>query len=178
MEKRTQTLDRGTLPRRPNVFTCAIDTVCICISFESWLSSTSAAVLWWWCSCSRECTAMFSGVEVVLMTMYWPCVLALFVPSPAQPILYWCSRNMSFWSSISFNLAVLMNLLVAFFYPLEGLREGQSHVSNRQAFTFNPSQSLDPSQNLDPLIVKPQSKLTLDIRVFHWLSKLERGFKL
>ncbi|MCI4389965.1 hypothetical protein PGIGA_G00117090 [Pangasianodon gigas] len=30
---------------------------------------------------------------------------------PSQPILYWCSRNMSFWSSISFNLAVLMNLL-------------------------------------------------------------------
>lgn len=44
---------------------------------------------------------------------------------PAQPILYWCSRNMSFWSSISFNLAVLMNLLVAFFYPLEGVRGGQ-----------------------------------------------------
>uniref|UniRef100_A0A672G3T9 Inositol 1,4,5-trisphosphate receptor n=1 Tax=Salarias fasciatus TaxID=181472 RepID=A0A672G3T9_SALFA len=41
----------------------------------------------------------------------------------AQPILYWCSRNMSFWSSISFNLAVLMNLLVAFFYPLEGTLE-------------------------------------------------------
>uniref|UniRef100_A0A3Q0RPB6 Ion transport domain-containing protein n=1 Tax=Amphilophus citrinellus TaxID=61819 RepID=A0A3Q0RPB6_AMPCI len=39
------------------------------------------------------------------------------------PILYWCSRNMSFWSSISFNLAVLMNLLVAFFYPLEGTLE-------------------------------------------------------
>uniref|UniRef100_A0A4W5LMF7 Inositol 1,4,5-trisphosphate receptor n=1 Tax=Hucho hucho TaxID=62062 RepID=A0A4W5LMF7_9TELE len=43
----------------------------------------------------------------------------------AQPILYWCSRNMSFWSSISFNLAVLMNLLVAFFYPLEGIRRGE-----------------------------------------------------
>ncbi|MGH0123009.1 UNVERIFIED_CONTAM: hypothetical protein FKN15_017132 [Acipenser sinensis] len=42
----------------------------------------------------------------------------------AQPVLYWCSRNMSFWSSISFNLAVLMNLLVAFFYPLEGIRGG------------------------------------------------------
>uniref|UniRef100_A0A8C7FLB2 Inositol 1,4,5-trisphosphate receptor n=1 Tax=Oncorhynchus kisutch TaxID=8019 RepID=A0A8C7FLB2_ONCKI len=42
----------------------------------------------------------------------------------AQPILYWCSRNMSFWSSISFNLAVLMNLLVAFFYPLEGIHSG------------------------------------------------------
>ncbi|XP_049327889.1 inositol 1,4,5-trisphosphate receptor type 1 isoform X4 [Astyanax mexicanus] len=43
---------------------------------------------------------------------------------PSQPILYWCSRNMSFWSSISFNLAVLMNLLVAFFYPLGGIRGG------------------------------------------------------
>ncbi|XP_056292934.1 inositol 1,4,5-trisphosphate receptor type 1 isoform X2 [Pseudoliparis swirei] len=50
---------------------------------------------------------------------------------PSQPILYWCSRNMSFWSSISFNLAVLMNLLVAFFYPLEGRRGGtlEPHLS-------------------------------------------------
>uniref|UniRef100_W5MYU4 Inositol 1,4,5-trisphosphate receptor n=1 Tax=Lepisosteus oculatus TaxID=7918 RepID=W5MYU4_LEPOC len=49
----------------------------------------------------------------------------------AQPVLYWCSRNMSFWSSISFNLAVLMNLLVAFFYPLEGIRGGtlEPHLS-------------------------------------------------
>ncbi|XP_049622307.1 inositol 1,4,5-trisphosphate receptor type 1 isoform X2 [Suncus etruscus] len=42
----------------------------------------------------------------------------------AQPVLYWCARNMSFWSSISFNLAVLMNLLVAFFYPFRGARGG------------------------------------------------------
>ncbi|XP_036387839.1 inositol 1,4,5-trisphosphate receptor type 1 isoform X3 [Megalops cyprinoides] len=50
---------------------------------------------------------------------------------PSQPLLYWCSRNMSFWSSISFNLAVLMNLLVAFFYPLEGVRGGtlEPHLS-------------------------------------------------
>ncbi|MED6286628.1 Inositol 1,4,5-trisphosphate receptor type 1 [Characodon lateralis] len=50
---------------------------------------------------------------------------------PSQPILYWCSRNMSFWSSISFNLAVLMNVLVAFFYPLEGVRGGtlEPHLS-------------------------------------------------
>ncbi|XP_069368524.1 inositol 1,4,5-trisphosphate-gated calcium channel ITPR1 isoform X1 [Paralichthys olivaceus] len=50
---------------------------------------------------------------------------------PSQPILYWCSRNMSFWSSISFNLAVLMNLLVAFFYPLEGIHRGtlEPHLS-------------------------------------------------
>uniref|UniRef100_A0A8C3EWT4 Inositol 1,4,5-trisphosphate receptor n=1 Tax=Corvus moneduloides TaxID=1196302 RepID=A0A8C3EWT4_CORMO len=44
----------------------------------------------------------------------------------AQPFLYWCARNMSFWSSISFNLAVLMNLLVAFFYPFKGIRGGVS----------------------------------------------------
>uniref|UniRef100_A0A3Q0SVP1 Inositol 1,4,5-trisphosphate receptor n=1 Tax=Amphilophus citrinellus TaxID=61819 RepID=A0A3Q0SVP1_AMPCI len=42
----------------------------------------------------------------------------------AQPVLYWCSRNMSVWSGISFKLAVLMNLLVCFFYPLEGVHEG------------------------------------------------------
>ncbi|KAM5234651.1 inositol 1,4,5-trisphosphate-gated calcium channel ITPR1 isoform 5-T5 [Hipposideros larvatus] len=42
----------------------------------------------------------------------------------AQPVLYWCARNMSIWSSISFNLAVLMNLLVAFFYPFRGVRGG------------------------------------------------------
>eukprot|EP00062_Callorhinchus_milii_P017673 gi/632970344/ref/XP_007901598.1/ PREDICTED: inositol 1,4,5-trisphosphate receptor type 1 [Callorhinchus milii] len=49
----------------------------------------------------------------------------------AQPVLYWCSRNMTFWSSISFNLAVLMNLLVAFFYPFEGARGGtlEAHLS-------------------------------------------------
>ncbi|KAI3370185.1 hypothetical protein L3Q82_024963 [Scortum barcoo] len=39
----------------------------------------------------------------------------------AQPVLYWCSRNMSVWSNVSFYLAVLMNLLVCFFYPLEGV---------------------------------------------------------
>ncbi|XP_028854498.1 inositol 1,4,5-trisphosphate receptor type 1 isoform X1 [Denticeps clupeoides] len=42
----------------------------------------------------------------------------------AKPILYWCSRNMSFWSNISFNLAVLINLLVAFFYPLDAATGG------------------------------------------------------
>uniref|UniRef100_A0AAY5EEB9 Inositol 1,4,5-trisphosphate receptor, type 1a n=1 Tax=Electrophorus electricus TaxID=8005 RepID=A0AAY5EEB9_ELEEL len=42
----------------------------------------------------------------------------------AQPVLYWCSRNMSFWSSVSFNLAVLINVLVAFFYPLDNVSDG------------------------------------------------------
>ncbi|XP_062255955.1 inositol 1,4,5-trisphosphate receptor type 1 [Platichthys flesus] len=49
----------------------------------------------------------------------------------AQQVLYWCSRNMSVWSNVSFNLAVLMNLLVCFFYPLEGVHAGMldSHLS-------------------------------------------------
>uniref|UniRef100_A0A7N8X3U9 Inositol 1,4,5-trisphosphate receptor n=1 Tax=Mastacembelus armatus TaxID=205130 RepID=A0A7N8X3U9_9TELE len=38
-------------------------------------------------------------------------------------VLYWCSRNISVWSNVSFNLAVLMNLLVCFFYPLEGVHD-------------------------------------------------------
>uniref|UniRef100_A0A7N8X825 Inositol 1,4,5-trisphosphate receptor n=1 Tax=Mastacembelus armatus TaxID=205130 RepID=A0A7N8X825_9TELE len=45
-----------------------------------------------------------------------------------KPVLYWCSRNISVWSNVSFNLAVLMNLLVCFFYPLEGVHGGQSHM--------------------------------------------------
>uniref|UniRef100_A0A8D3DQN7 Inositol 1,4,5-trisphosphate receptor n=1 Tax=Scophthalmus maximus TaxID=52904 RepID=A0A8D3DQN7_SCOMX len=48
-------------------------------------------------------------------------------------VLYWCSRNISVWSNVSFNLAVLMNLLVCFFYPLEGLASSagmlDSHLS-------------------------------------------------
>uniref|UniRef100_A0A3Q2YF96 Ion transport domain-containing protein n=1 Tax=Hippocampus comes TaxID=109280 RepID=A0A3Q2YF96_HIPCM len=49
----------------------------------------------------------------------------------AQPVLYWCSRNISVWSNVSFNLAVLMNLLVCFFYPLEGIHGGtlDTHLS-------------------------------------------------
>uniref|UniRef100_A0A1A8BCW5 Inositol 1,4,5-triphosphate receptor, type 1a n=1 Tax=Nothobranchius kadleci TaxID=1051664 RepID=A0A1A8BCW5_NOTKA len=43
----------------------------------------------------------------------------------AQPVLYWCSRNMSVWSNVSFKLALLMNLLVCFFYPLEGVHGGK-----------------------------------------------------
>jgi len=35
----------------------------------------------------------------------------------AKRKLYWLSRHTSFWSSVSFNFAILINLLVAFFYP-------------------------------------------------------------
>ncbi len=40
-----------------------------------------------------------------------------------QPTLYWFSSHMSLWSDISFNFAVLINILVAVFYPFnKGLK--------------------------------------------------------
>ncbi|XP_078276818.1 inositol 1,4,5-trisphosphate-gated calcium channel ITPR3 [Rhinoraja longicauda] len=35
----------------------------------------------------------------------------------SMPLLYWFSRRMTLWGSISFNLAVFINLVIAFFYP-------------------------------------------------------------
>ncbi|GAB1604735.1 inositol 1,4,5-trisphosphate receptor type 1-like isoform X6 [Argonauta hians] len=37
----------------------------------------------------------------------------------ANSLLFWFSSHMLLWGNISFNLAVLMNLLVAFFYPFD-----------------------------------------------------------
>ena len=34
-----------------------------------------------------------------------------------QPVLFWVSSHMSLWSQILFNVAVIMNLIVALFYP-------------------------------------------------------------
>nr|ASO75059.1 inositol 1,4,5-trisphosphate receptor (IP3R) [Bemisia tabaci] len=34
-----------------------------------------------------------------------------------QPLLFWVSSHMSLWSNILFNCAVLINIIVAFFYP-------------------------------------------------------------
>uniref|UniRef100_A0A8C2WA28 Inositol 1,4,5-trisphosphate receptor n=1 Tax=Cyclopterus lumpus TaxID=8103 RepID=A0A8C2WA28_CYCLU len=38
----------------------------------------------------------------------------------SMPVLYWFSRRMSLWGTISFNLAVFINLIIAFFYPTAG----------------------------------------------------------
>ncbi|KAM7404201.1 hypothetical protein PAMP_011568 [Pampus punctatissimus] len=35
----------------------------------------------------------------------------------SMPLLYWFSRRMTLWGTISFNLAVFINLIIAFFYP-------------------------------------------------------------
>ncbi|EFX70034.1 hypothetical protein DAPPUDRAFT_113087 [Daphnia pulex] len=36
-----------------------------------------------------------------------------------QPFRFWVSSHMSIWSQILFNLAVIINLIVAFFYPFD-----------------------------------------------------------
>lgn len=39
----------------------------------------------------------------------------------SMPLIYWFSRRMTLWGSISFNLAVFINIIIAFFYPyMEG----------------------------------------------------------
>jgi hypothetical protein len=44
-----------------------------------------------------------------------------------QPTLYWFSSHMSLWSDISFNFAVLINILVAVFYPFNKGLKGNNH---------------------------------------------------
>ncbi|XP_051964558.1 inositol 1,4,5-trisphosphate receptor type 3-like isoform X4 [Xyrauchen texanus] len=45
----------------------------------------------------------------------------------SMPVLYWFSRRMSLWGTISFNLAVFINLIIAFFYPHDA---GQSSIDS------------------------------------------------
>lgn len=47
------------------------------------------------------------------------------LPPPGMPLIYWFSRRMTLWGSISFNLAVFINIIIAFFYPyVEGASTG------------------------------------------------------
>ncbi|XP_064604842.1 inositol 1,4,5-trisphosphate receptor-like isoform X2 [Liolophura sinensis] len=41
----------------------------------------------------------------------------------ANPVLFWFSSHMQLWSGISFNFAVLINLLVAVFYPFNDTKK-------------------------------------------------------
>ncbi|CAL8279267.1 unnamed protein product [Boreogadus saida] len=42
----------------------------------------------------------------------------------SMPVLFWFSRRMTLWGSISFNLAVFINLIIAFFYPYDSGQAG------------------------------------------------------
>ncbi|KAF5282120.1 hypothetical protein FQA39_LY17676 [Lamprigera yunnana] len=56
-------------------------------------------------------TDFFERTEEMFNEMKWQKKLR------AQPVLCWVSSYMSLWSNILFNCAVLINLIVAFFYP-------------------------------------------------------------
>ncbi|XP_071314905.1 inositol 1,4,5-trisphosphate-gated calcium channel ITPR3 isoform X3 [Trachinotus anak] len=42
----------------------------------------------------------------------------------SMPVLYWFSRRMTLWGTISFNLAVFINLIIALFYPYNSGQAG------------------------------------------------------
>ncbi|XP_031422658.1 inositol 1,4,5-trisphosphate receptor type 3 isoform X2 [Clupea harengus] len=42
----------------------------------------------------------------------------------SMPVLFWFSGRMTLWGSISFNLAVFINLIIAFFYPYNSALSG------------------------------------------------------
>ncbi|XP_074645592.1 inositol 1,4,5-trisphosphate receptor-like [Tubulanus polymorphus] len=66
----------------------------------------------------------FERIEDMYAEMNWQKKLR------ANQVLYWFSSQNQLWSSISFNLAVLINLLVACFYPFNGATaELDTHLS-------------------------------------------------
>jgi hypothetical protein len=62
---------------------------------------------------NHKITGFFNSFENMWNEMKWQKKLK------QQSMLYWISLNMSFWSDISFNFAVLLNLLIAIFYPFD-----------------------------------------------------------
>ncbi|KAH8307496.1 hypothetical protein KR018_009732, partial [Drosophila ironensis] len=44
----------------------------------------------------------------------------------SQPLLFWISSYMSLWSNILFNCVVVINMIVAFFYPFDNTVPGES----------------------------------------------------
>lgn len=60
---------------------------------------------------NSKITGFFEAVDSMWNEMKWQRKLR------QQTWLYWFSSHMSLWSDISFNFAVLINLLVAIFYP-------------------------------------------------------------
>ncbi|CAG4962499.1 unnamed protein product [Colias eurytheme] len=55
----------------------------------------------------------FSRLDNLFHEMKWQKKLR------GQPFLFWVSSYMSYWSNILFNFAVLINVIVAFFYPFQ-----------------------------------------------------------
>lgn len=72
--------------------------------------------------------AFFNRVDDMFDEMKWQKKLR------GQPVLFWVSSHMSLWSHVLFNLAVIINLIVAFFYPFDseegtGVPDPGTHMS-------------------------------------------------
>lgn len=86
----------------------------------------------------------FDRTESMFVEMKWQKKLR------AQPALFWISSLETLWSNILFNFVLLINLIVAFFYPFENSVPGKiflvllvfkqflifSCVVQNSAFTF------------------------------------------
>jgi len=48
----------------------------------------------------------------------------MFISFLANPLLFWMSSHVSLWSNMSFYFAILINLIVAFFYPFSSVPVG------------------------------------------------------
>lgn len=57
------------------------------------------------------------GLLVIEFLLAFSLLIAAFLSFLDNPALFWFSRHISLWGSISFNLAVFINLAVALFYP-------------------------------------------------------------
>ena len=67
---------------------------------------------------NSKISGFFAQVDTMWDEMKWQKKLR------QRPWLYWFNSNISLWSGISFNLAVLINLLIAFFYPFDNHTNG------------------------------------------------------
>lgn len=72
---------------------------------------------------SSKVSDFFERTEDLFNEMKWQKKLR------GQPVLYWVSRHMSTWSTVAFNLAVLINVLVAIFYPFADAKELDPRLS-------------------------------------------------
>ena len=99
-------------------------------------------------------TGFFNSIDFMWNEMKWQQQLQ------QQPLLYWISSNMIFWSDISFNFAVLINLLIAFFYPFKNnVKTGDDIKLNSLIWTS--------------LLIS--FMLLIMLHKFYWLKKINVG---
>uniref|UniRef100_A0A665VJ58 Inositol 1,4,5-trisphosphate receptor n=1 Tax=Echeneis naucrates TaxID=173247 RepID=A0A665VJ58_ECHNA len=70
----------------------------------------------------------------------------------SMPVLYWFSRRMTLWGTISFNLAVFINLIIAFFYPYDS---GQGTQNNTTTIVHAVSAAADTITRLSLALLPP-----------------------